>query len=112
MSGFTKGGRKRTAGASVAVSGPEVDEDGSAFVTGALRYMRAIPAAGTDIPNWPCAALLLSADATVTVQAAEDDTAIALVLKAGIFHPIAARKVTVISTGTVTGCWIRKPDVA
>ena len=77
--------------------------------------IRHVPAAsytpaGTDIPYGPCDAILLSADATVTLQAADSDAAYAIPLKAGNWIPISCIKITAVSAGAVTLGWYRRPN--
>ncbi len=109
MPDYSKGGKKRR-GATQSVSSGEVDASGNTLVAASLRYVRAITPGASDLTDGPCDALLLSVDAAVTVQADEDTAALALPLKAGVWHPLAARKVTAVTNNaTVYGGWLRRP---
>lgn len=88
----------------------EVTDYGHVVVDDSYAYFRAITPAGTDFTDGPCDALFCTAAATVTLTPSDnpDTDALPLPLLAG-FSKIRTKKITVISTGTVYGCWHRRP---
>lgn len=107
MSIFTKGGKKRQP--ATGAGEPQIDSCGNTLVSASIRRAVALVPGGGDIPNWPCDAILLSEDATVTVQLEEDVGTIALPLVGGVWHGLACRKVTGVTAGTVFAGWLRNP---
>lgn len=89
-----------------------IDAQGSRFVNDSHRWSQAVAAAPGDFAVGPCDAIHLSAAATITGLLAENDsgdTPVAFVCAAGITR-LAFRRITIISTGTVTALFIRRPE--
>ncbi len=88
-----------------------MDQAGNLFVTSNIRYAVAVTPSGSALTNGPCDAVLLSADANVTFELAEQGTSLTVFLRSGFWHAMAMSKVTVVSTGTLYAGWIRNPTV-
>lgn len=83
---------------------------GVPMVTQSVRHVVTLTPANADITSYPCDMLHLSADANVSLVAADGDTAspVTMALKAG-WNQIACRRVVSASAGTVTAAWLRGP---
>lgn len=89
------------------------DARGFPKIDATLRSAEEFTPVGTDIPDGPCDAIMVTeADATVTGLTA-DDTAAAYTtapLAAGVWHPISFSRITATSAagGTVHIAWYRR----
>jgi hypothetical protein len=88
----------------------QVDALGSLHVNPTYRSLIAVTAGSSDLP-YPIDAFICSANATLSVVAAEDPDSepLPLTVVAGVKYDIALKKLVSISTGTMTGLMLRRP---
>lgn len=109
---YSPGGVKARQGGTA--YGTQVDERGNTLVGSSIRYAAAAVVHATNpvhTTDSPCDALFCGVDTTVTclpAENADNDTPIAFALKGGMWHPMAVKRVTANTAGTLIAGWLRK----